>query len=732
MPEVVEIIQQLTYETDTSSFAAIDKAFGKQFTQIKDLQAEQQRLQNIKATTNTKELSQLRALDIALQKNKQKIDDITVAIGKEFQANEKLNKSVQKSKSNFDSLGFAFTNIVRDSPYGILGIANNIGPALDSLFLRIKTLQAEGKNTAQVFSGIGASLFGMSTILSLVVVGLQVFGSTLFGVSKDAKAANEEYTKFLDTLRTTGEGAIRNADDQISKLNILRGLITTNATNSKGAFDQLKRDYPTLLANIETENELRANPSVFTAIEAQLRAREQSNAAQKVTVELLQKEREAVAQISAARNRLGAAQKAQSKVPSGRINSQGQIVPNNIAIAQAAQLVRDAEISLQNASLNLTNVRASIQQAQATALSGAANAGDAFIAPTKDLKDKEDELAKIRDRIREIAFEMTRIKEGDFEAGAKQITEELDGLRMVAEILTKKYGTGTGLFPETPARTDLKTESQLAEEAKQRKEDKDKQKIVREERRDAEKDAYKAVRDAAFDSLRQIYDLQAAMADRQIALAQDRMSTAVSLAERGNTELLRIEQDRLEAAQRKRDEVARKQIQLNNLITISEQAKNVTLAIGAVIGAAKGDPYTLALRVIAAAAAIGGAIAAVTTAVRASNSGFKEGGYTGDMQPHATAGVVHGREFVFTAPITAKHRQQFEAIHSGVDPYVAFASPKYLPSSGLSMKDTNSRLDELIDVVGGNTVNNKVFLDERGVHAITERQNKLTKRRFGK
>lgn len=44
---------------------------------------------------------------------------------------------------------------------------------------------------------------------------------------------------------------------------------------------------------------------------------------------------------------------------------------------------------------------------------------------------------------------------------------------------------------------------------------------------------------------------------------------------------------------------------------------------------------------------------------------FDVGGYTGDADRRAVAGVVHGREFVFDAEKTARYRPLFEAIHRG-------------------------------------------------------------------
>lgn len=61
------------------------------------------------------------------------------------------------------------------------------------------------------------------------------------------------------------------------------------------------------------------------------------------------------------------------------------------------------------------------------------------------------------------------------------------------------------------------------------------------------------------------------------------------------------------------------------------------------------------------------AIALVNGLLGAAASGFAEGGYTGDGAATAIAGVVHGREFVHNAQVTAKYRPLFEHLHAGKD-----------------------------------------------------------------
>jgi hypothetical protein len=71
-----------------------------------------------------------------------------------------------------------------------------------------------------------------------------------------------------------------------------------------------------------------------------------------------------------------------------------------------------------------------------------------------------------------------------------------------------------------------------------------------------------------------------------------------------------------------------------------------------------------ALGAAAAGAAVVAGLANVAQ-IRAQPTGFKDGGYTGDVGVNSVAGVVHGREFVVNAQATARNRQALENINRG-------------------------------------------------------------------
>lgn len=90
------------------------------------------------------------------------------------------------------------------------------------------------------------------------------------------------------------------------------------------------------------------------------------------------------------------------------------------------------------------------------------------------------------------------------------------------------------------------------------------------------------------------------------------------------------------------------------------------------------------------------AMAALLKAMLASViSGFKEGGYTGDGNDNAVAGVVHGREFVHTARVTKENRALFEHLHRGGQLHTWQGLPAILAKHNISMSSSAAHVTPL-------------------------------------
>ncbi len=147
---------------------------------------------------------------------------------------------------------------------------------------------------------------------------------------------------------------------------------------------------------------------------------------------------------------------------------------------------------------------------------------------------------------------------------------------------------------------------------------------------------------------------------------EKRVERAKEFAKNGNTAMLEAEQERLAALEKKHREYAEKRKAINIAMVASQQAVNIAEAIGAILSTAKGEPYTLAIRVIAAVAALTGGIAAMSAAVKESEAGYAAGGYTGDGGKYERAGTVHKGEYVLPQDTVRKYgKERLEALHYG-------------------------------------------------------------------
>lgn len=192
------------------------------------------------------------------------------------------------------------------------------------------------------------------------------------------------------------------------------------------------------------------------------------------------------------------------------------------------------------------------------------------------------------------------------------------------------------------------------------------QQIIK-ERKEAVIDAVNSVTNAVMQASQMELEFKIRMLDAEIQYRQYTVGVATELARRGNVEILKQETERLQKATAAKELAVRRQQQLSRIAVAAQQAENVAKAVGSIIeAAAGGDPYSIAFRVIAAVAALAAGVMTISSTVQSSQStmsGFRDGGYTGDVGRNDVAGVVHGREFVHTAEKTAYYRPLFDFIH---------------------------------------------------------------------
>ncbi|MFN4247488.1 MAG: hypothetical protein ACK4EY_07180 [Flavipsychrobacter sp.] len=260
-------------------------------------------------------------------------------------------------------------------------------------------------------------------------------------------------------------------------------------------------------------------------------------------------------------------------------------------------------------------------------------------------------------------------------------------------------------------------------------------------------DDYKNFASEAIKAINAVYEAQLKMLDKEIEMRKERVSKAEELAERGNTEILRMEKEQLEKAQAEREKKAKQQLQLNALIQASNQAVALSEAIGAIVSAAaKGDPYTIALRVAAAVAALVAGIASLTGAFSNAHA-YADGvvDFKGKGGPRDDANWVRisSGESVITAEGTRNNRQLLEAINSGaklqfMNPALAFTMPAFASpdssaqpfASRYDLKTVETKLDGVINAIEDNRMKQNIYFNEHGVGIMTERAVRKTKQRW--
>lgn len=158
--------------------------------------------------------------------------------------------------------------------------------------------------------------------------------------------------------------------------------------------------------------------------------------------------------------------------------------------------------------------------------------------------------------------------------------------------------------------------------------------------------------------------------DRSIALQNRRVENAREIAERGNAEYLELEQKRLDELERKREENARRQLAINNALTLSQATLAAITAIAQ--AAQSGNPAAA----IAAVAAVVGAITAAyqfVNSLQPQNPSFYTGteyvdGARSPLGRDTVKANLHIGERVVTSDTNRAYWDSLSAIHNHVIP----------------------------------------------------------------
>ena len=237
----------------------------------------------------------------------------------------------------------------------------------------------------------------------------------------------------------------------------------------------------------------------------------------------------------------------------------------------------------------------------------------------------------------------------------------------------------------------------------------DKEEIDKEEKKKLIANIEEAT-NAALQLSNALIEAAIAQSEAQIKAQEARVEKAAEIADKGNAEILEIEQKKLDELRRQRERYVKQQQGL----AVLEIAANAAIAI-AKTAAETGVLSPAFIASTLAAMAIGFAQARAQAQSAAS---FARGGYTGDGSQFAAAGTVHKGEFVMNAQRTRQYRPMLEAMHAGRNPKLLNGLQEKLIV--VNSKSSDERLDRIERAIREQQ-GMQLSIDERGIHGIVSR-----------
>lgn len=695
MPDsVTDIVHRITYDVNKAPIDDVNKAFDTQFTELKALNAEQAKLNDLLAKQGNS-ATVVDQLNSKLAVNKQRIDDITVSVGKQFAANEKLQGSVAKVTRQYNGLGMAFSQLIREAPAfafsaqtGLLAISNNIPILLDQL----KVAQAQGKTTKEIFSALGSSLFGLTGIITLAVSALTIFGGELFKTSKAAQEAEESYVNFINSLRSNVVQSQLNIDKQIRDINILLSLVEKGGTGAALAIEELQGKYPRLFKEGKlSQDELNKG---ITKLREQIPKLEE---VKRLDQEISDNEKYRLDKLEPAKKK---AQDEYTKAIADydKLRNEGLATQGKQDELDRLAIIKQTKLlALNTAQADISNIKTRNQINENNAIRLASESIDIYINKLTKAEKEKDKYFRPRtvgkkEYIEDPFKVNTDIKITDFQAPATA-PRFYDARATLAQ------------YNEELARS-RKREAQRLESIEKLKQ------------------SFIDLGISVAQAMDSIYEAQLSKLDYSINLQTRRIQEAEKLAERGNADAYDQEVKRLNDLEQERERVAQRQAAVNALLQASTAALALVKAIEGVITAATttaeegGGIIGFVASLAAGAAAIAGLYASIQSL---SSGGFSEGGFTGEGGKYEAAGVVHKGEYVFTKEKTAQYRPFFEAVHEGkINPLALYQSD--VSNSYLNDKGIRQDLQDIKEAVETNKVNVKQVMDAYGLTQVVEQQ----------
>lgn len=251
-----QTLKSFESETATDSEKS-NVGFRRKIGLIEQLNAKAKQLKvSLAQATNEKQIA---AFNAELEQTNIELARLN-ALGKTFSAPAVRSfDNLKRSAGASTGAAIAFSRIIQDAPFGIIGVANNI----QSFGEQFAALGGKATTAGQKLSQFFTALIQPANLAILAVSALtaawQAYSLGLF----DAKKATDEVKDSIDAYRkslTESESSqlegIKNSNDEIIKLNALRDIIedeTLERSKRLKAIERVNEISPDLFKNLSTE-----------------------------------------------------------------------------------------------------------------------------------------------------------------------------------------------------------------------------------------------------------------------------------------------------------------------------------------------------------------------------------------------------------------------------------------------------------------------------------------------
>lgn len=770
--EVFDIVHRLTYEANVSPVDKATAAIENEVNAINQLQQSVTRLEGLRARTDKANLERINQINAAIDNRNRRIQTEIGLIQRQVQNNERLRNELRKGGDQLVSLGnqlartsaiagrssMAFIDlgrILQDLPFGIIGIANNLVPALQSLqALRVEAA-ATGVTlrTALISSLTGPA--GLVLALSAVTAGLTFYSLSAQGAGKETetleekiKSATKSLEDMLEALNETKDLPTLFSSPAIKNLERELELLRAKGDQEDKIFQKEKQLRKEQISDLQRQDDaygrLRnigrntedvrgqvsealpfASPQEVTRVTnailnglnvSELAIRKQNEIREKIrdlqnddVIEQEQYNREAGER----------RKKAYDEAYQRAIQEVENTLNENLLKDKTLQYI-DALISTEQEILNLRR--------QNRAADGVSLTEEELKSEQKEVDFNISRLEAAR-KVNELLLKISAEKEKA--AIAERNGNNADAVRYQLQVqeLTGQLVDARSNIPRTfidPISDRPSTAippPKLSGSSRSKDEiadlvtpDKDKVK----ERLDDVVTVYRSFEQSIGQILNDISERQIRALDQEVQIRTERVRQAERLAERGNTEILRLETERLEESEKLRREAAQRQIAINSALALS----NAIVAV-ATTAAESG------VASIATIPAVLAALVAGYSFVRSldQGTGFKDGvidlkGPGTERSDSIPARLSKG-ESVMTAQATRRYKPLLEAMNEGKLPYTA--NKPFLSGND---KITAKKLDQIIEAIEGNQVNVKQSMDQYGIAQSVETAQRRERRKW--